>query len=371
MIPLELRSGRSIGTPLKSKMLVPIILNAVAGNPGIPSRYLRELFSKYVRSYALTDSILQEAKDLAKKQIFGQAKHNVQYAKGVVAELELLGHHVRVLYADRKEIVKAVCAVALQEELDRLKKVKQTMGRDEQVKYVKQWRSENDAFLSTELGLSDCTHQKTFVKGVLFATSTSSHTVPLLQDVIQADGANSQYGKYTLYLAYGSNANGHMSPVALGLLFGNEDKANWATFWNFVKELHPSLDNVRKTFLTDQDKGCLASQKDVLEHAAQFMCSFHRRQNILKHCGGGKGKIPYSALWVYNMLISCHDLHTLERRKTKYYKHMHPTDKYYLQRLPDESQYPAARCAMDDGVCMYGKSASSGVESMNNANQLA
>jgi hypothetical protein len=76
-IPLELQSGRSIGTPLKSKMLVPIILNAVAGNPGIPSRYLRELFSKYVRSYALTDSILQEAKDLAKKQIFGQAKHNV------------------------------------------------------------------------------------------------------------------------------------------------------------------------------------------------------------------------------------------------------------------------------------------------------
>ena len=162
-----------------------------------------------------------------------------------------------------------------------------------------------------------------------------------------------------------------MSPVALGLLFGNEDKANWATFWNFVKELHPSLDNVRKTFLTNQDKGCLASQNDVFEHAAQLMCLFHRRQNILKHCGGGKGKIPYSALWVYNMLISCHDLHTLGRRKTKYYEHMHPTDKYYLQRLPDEIQYPAARCAMDDGVCMYGKSASSGVESMNNANQLA
>ena len=204
-------------------MIIPIILNAVAANPGIPYRYLRELLSSYARPYALTDSILQEARDLAKKQLFGRAEQNVQYAKGVVAELGGLGHHVRVLYADRKEIVQAVCAVALREELDRLKKVKQTMERDEQVRFAKQWRKENDAFLCSELGLADGTHQKTFVKGALFATLTSSHMVPLLQDVIQADGAHSQYGKYTLYSAYGTNANGHMSPVAFGLLFGNED----------------------------------------------------------------------------------------------------------------------------------------------------
>ena len=91
----ELRSGRSIATPLKSKMLVPIILNAVAANPGIPYRFLRELLSSYARAYALTDSILQEARDLAKKQLFGHAKHNVLYAKGVFAELEGLGHHVK------------------------------------------------------------------------------------------------------------------------------------------------------------------------------------------------------------------------------------------------------------------------------------
>ena len=176
------------------------------------------------------------------------------------------------------------------------------MGCDEQVKFVKEWRKENEYFLNTELGLSDSTHQKTFLKGVLFATSSSSHTVPLLQDVIQADAAASQYGKYTLYSAYGTNANGHMSSVAFGLIFGNEDTANWSTFWNFVKEIHPSLDKPRKTFLTNQDKGCLASLQDAFEHAAQFMCSFHRCQNIVKHCGGGKGKIPYSASVSYTHL---------------------------------------------------------------------
>jgi hypothetical protein len=328
----------------------------------------------YSRGYALTDSILQEARELAKKQLFGRAEENVQFAKGVVQELEGLGHHVRILYANRKEVIQSVCAVVLREEVDRLKKLKQTMGRDEQVKFVQRWKRDNEVFLNEQFGLSDSTlhiHQKTFVKGVLFAPLISSHIVPLLQDVIQADGAHSQYGKYTLYSAYGTNANGHMSPVAFGLLFGNEDKTNWSTFWNFVKELHPSLDEPRKTFLTDQDKGCLGALQEIFDHASQFMCSFHRRQNIVKSCGGGKGKIPYSALWVYNMLSSCHNLERLERLKQKYYPHMHPTDAYYLQKLPDNVQYPAARCAMDDDICMYGKTASSGVESMNNANQVA
>ena len=138
-----------------------------------------------------------------------------------------------------------------------------------------------------------------------------------------------------------------------------------------MKELHPCLDDSCKTFLTDQDKGCLSAMESTFELAGQFMCSFHRRQNILKNCGGGKGKIPYSALWVYNMLTSCHNMDALESMKQKYYPHMHPTDAYYLQKLGDEVQYPAARCAVNNTICMYGKSASSGVESMNNANQIA
>ena len=40
-------------------------------------------------------------------------------------------------------------------------------------------------------------------------------------------------------------------------------------------------------------------------------------------------------------------------------------------KLPDECQYAAVRCAMGSNICMFGKSASSGVESMNNANHIA
>jgi hypothetical protein len=40
----------------------------------------------------------------------------------------------------------------------------------------------------------------------------------------------------------------------------------------------------------------------------------------------------------------------------------------HLNSITDEQQFPAARCTMAEMVCMYGKTASSGVEAMNQAN---
>ncbi len=48
---------------------------------------------------------------------------------------------------------------------------------------------------------------------------------------------------------------------------------------------------------------------------------------------------------------------------------MHPTDRHYLFNIADEMQYSATRCAQGNSVCMYGKSTSSAVESMNRANE--
>jgi hypothetical protein len=43
------------------------------------------------------------------------------------------------------------------------------------------------------------------------------------------------------------------------MLFGNEDKENWIKFWKFVVSVHPTINNVKKTVITDQDKGSLGS----------------------------------------------------------------------------------------------------------------
>jgi hypothetical protein len=60
----------------------------------------------------------------------------------------------------------------------------------------------------------------------------------------------------------------------------------------------------------------------------------------------------------------------LKAEETAYLDQLHPTDRHYLTKIPDEKQYPAAQCAMAQDICMYGKSASSGVESMNRANKI-
>ena len=120
--------------------------------------------------------------------------------------------------------------------------------------------------------------------------------VPLLQDVIQANGAHTSFGKYSLLSAYGTMANGNMSLLAFGIMFGNKDTGNWTKFWEFVKEIYPSVNAPTTTFLTDQDKGSIAAISAIMPEAHQFHCSYHRRQNIIKACAGGNGKTPLTAL---------------------------------------------------------------------------
>ncbi len=47
---------------------------------------------------------------------------------------------------------------------------------------------------------------------------------------------------------------------------------------------------------------------------------------------------------------------------------MHPTDRHYLISVANDMQFLAARCAQGKSIYMYTKSASSGVELMNWAN---
>ena len=89
----------------------------------------------------------------------------------------------------------------------------------------------------------------------------------------------------------------------------------------------------------------------------------------MKKCGGGTGQRPLSAMWMYNLLAGCKSVSSLSATRKQYEEKMHPTDNHYLFRIPEEMQFPAARCAQGDSVCMYGKSVSLGVEAMNRANE--
>ncbi len=112
-----------------------------------------------------------------------------------------------------------------------------------------------------------------FFSGILFSTSGAQKAVPFLQQVFQADACHMSFGKYTLYSGYGTTANCNTSPVAFGILFGNEKKEGWMDYWDFVKSVHPSINDTRVTIITDQAKGLTQSIAEVILSTGHFHCS--------------------------------------------------------------------------------------------------
>jgi hypothetical protein len=102
--------------PIKAKMIVPIVRDAVADDPGVTYQSIREIMKPYAKEFTLTDSIIQDGKDLAKNELFGNADDNVKYAKGVTDHLRALGHAVELIYHDRRKSLQLLTSVIIYEE---------------------------------------------------------------------------------------------------------------------------------------------------------------------------------------------------------------------------------------------------------------
>ena len=370
-------SEKSLRSPFTGEWLGHLLRSHLETCPGMSYSHMRSLLSNHVHTELITDNLLQEARDWAKLQLFGNADDNVKYCEAVKAAIIGMDHSCEFLYCDRRDVIRQLRATVVREELKRREDKKEpALERSETEEFIKNWLMENDLHITKQLGPEDGPQIK-FLTGVFIATSTSKMQVPLVQDVIQADGAHMSFGKYTLFSAYATSANGAMVSLGFAILFGNEDTSNWIKFWKFIKSIHPIVNQPTKTVITDQDKESLASIKQILPEAGLFHCAFHRRQNIKKKFGGGEGSTPLTCLWMYNLLMNCNSMGSIQYLKNKYLELMKPAHVAYLQSLQDDQQFPAARCNVSPShenmpdVYMYGLTSSSGVESMNRANDDA
>jgi hypothetical protein len=108
-----------------------------------------------------------------------------------------MGHIIKVIFTNRREIMQAVNAIVLKEEMDRQKAAKSCMSRQEKVNYVNNCKKDNDTFLCDAFGFEDGPQFK-FLMGIFISPSTSKKQYPFLQEVLQADAAHMSFGKYTL-----------------------------------------------------------------------------------------------------------------------------------------------------------------------------
>jgi hypothetical protein len=330
---------------------------------------MRGLLANHVHTELITDNLRQEVRDWAKLQLFGNADNNVQSCEAVKAAIIRMGHSCEFLYCDHRDVIRQLGSTVVWEELKQRENNKEpALKRKAQTEeFVKNWLVEHDVPLTNQLGMHDGPPLK-FLTGVFITTSTSKQQVPFLQDVIQADGAHMLFGKYTYFSAYTNSANGAMVLLGFAILIGNEDTSNWIRFWKFIKSIHPIVNQPTKAVITHKDKGSLASIGQILPEAGLFHCAFHCRQNIKKKFGGGERNAPLTCIWMYNILVKYNSVGAIHFLRSKYLGMMKPAHVAYLESLPANQQFLAARCTKLDNsldIYMYRKMASSGVESMN------
>ena len=354
-------------TPYKAKDLVPLVRRSIATNPTLSNKSMKDLLKPYGKvgeNYSVfTESLLQNTRTLAKEEIFGDPKTNATYVFALKCEMEKNGHKVSLKMCDRKTTLENIYNVVWEEE----KCCTDITKRLSKKEYCHKWCEDNADKMYLSLG--DVSDNYTFIQEFFFSPSTATDTVPKLQRVFQADAAFTDFGKYTLFSFYGTTANGNMFPVALGLVFGNENKESWMSFCKFIANLHPSINALDVTIITDQCKGSIAAIGQYFPNAFQFHCSYHRAGNILLQCKGGR--VKHSPHWLFKSLVNCGTTEQIDFIREKYKGHLTAHQLKYLNSIPDETQYPAVRCAMGENIFLYDHEASSGVESMNMANKPA
>jgi hypothetical protein len=213
-------------TPIKSRWIVPFLLNEIAEKPNMSNVEMKHVVSAYVKEKFITSSLLQNARTMARYEIFGDPATNVFFANGLVKKMKECGDDVKVLMKDWQQVLRMLECVVLSDHMRKNKAEGKLMTKAEKIEFVSNWKLENKEVLEDgglgepELGAVPLK----YFSGILFSTSDTQKAVPFLQRVFQADACHMNFGKYTLYSCYGTTANCNTYPVAFGILFGNEDK---------------------------------------------------------------------------------------------------------------------------------------------------
>ena len=83
---------RSLRSPFTGKWIGHILRSHLELMPGMSYNHMRSLTENYAHGHLITDNILQEARDSAKKELFGDADDNVRYSEAVKEAIISMGH---------------------------------------------------------------------------------------------------------------------------------------------------------------------------------------------------------------------------------------------------------------------------------------
>jgi hypothetical protein len=91
---------KGLQAPFKSKWVGHVLWNAIEETPGLQYQMMHEILKPYFNKYVLTNNVLQEARDTAKGDLFGDPDNNVRYAYTVAKAIQQMGHTVEVIFTN-------------------------------------------------------------------------------------------------------------------------------------------------------------------------------------------------------------------------------------------------------------------------------
>ena len=116
--------------------------------------------------------------------VFGNADNNIKYAQGVYRQLKDMGHIIEYVYSKRSKVISKLGHVVIPEEgyCQKFEGLVPMLGATEWSTFVDKWKRDHESEITKQLGY-ETGPQFQFLTGILFATSSSKNTVPLLQNV--------------------------------------------------------------------------------------------------------------------------------------------------------------------------------------------
>ncbi len=170
-------------TPIKSRWIVPLLLNDITEKPNMSNAEMKHVVSAYVNEKFITSSLLQNARTMARDGIFGDLATNLFFANGLVKKMKERGVDVKVLMKNRQQVLRMLERVVLSDHMHKNKAGGKLMTNAEKIEFVSNWKLENKEVLEDgglgepELGAVPLK----FFSGILFSTSGARMAVPFLQ----------------------------------------------------------------------------------------------------------------------------------------------------------------------------------------------
>ncbi len=110
------KKHRQRQSPIKSKMLVPLLKEALAARPNMSHKECAQLLHLHVRQDFLTAMIVQNAKMQCRFELFGNPTMNSQYTTAMLRESSIRGHKVKGIYKTAEDVMAMLAKIVVQEE---------------------------------------------------------------------------------------------------------------------------------------------------------------------------------------------------------------------------------------------------------------